>query len=849
MRFPIFALIAPLLASVVLWAVTGSAYTLLFALLGPVMALAQFADGKLHTRRSLRERESEREEEEVRAVVQESHLREEDRQQQLRLYPPASTYCMGDTQFRPLWAAGELFSGEERIVRLGLGVGKASPYLLDLSAGLAIRGDEVEVASVLRALATHLSWKWGAAEGFRVEQDVSSQPEWKVLDVALADRLSTLVFRVAEGGHLPSGVRYLLTVDSGRGELVDTTAQASIEQPNTHIDLDFLTRAQAQPIIGILRQEVEALHAPQRSALPQKVIARLVETEAYQSCRTSLVVCVGEQETQPLFLDLVSSGPHAVVTGMTGSGKTEFLRAWLMALCCSYPADELSLLIVDFKGGAGFQDFEELPHVAGIVTDLNAHEVHRAVMSLHAEVLFREKVLVDQRVTDIRELPRTGELSRLIVVVDEYRALLERFPEFAQLFIDLTSRGRALGIHVVLSSQQVGVAMGDALLANCALRMSFRVAHKQDSLALLGSDAAYTLDHTPGRGVLMGTGIALREFQAPLPRVVDFELVRTRAKRWESENPHWIPRKPWLAPLPSRILIDGAPQNVEGVAWLGLADLPEHQAQSWVLYNPARDGNLLVTGPARSGVSSALQLLAEQFRVDVFTDAERAWDAVVEEAGHDAQVLIIDNLEAIVDEFTHEHREEFIRCLSARARELPRTGRALISTWSSSALAHSWLSKLFSSELTLHSARMQGRASWDGHDVQLVASSVISEHVVPVPYVECEEGCEYLIITRRLHTVRDALVSRYPNRVTMVDSVLTVIPGAGGILIGTPDAWLARQVLLQEKLDHAVLVIDSCSPSELRSLRLRPELFPHVELGKVLVVEPDGRASRSILKN
>jgi S-DNA-T family DNA segregation ATPase FtsK/SpoIIIE len=600
--------------------------------------------------------------------------------------------------------------------------------------------------------------------------------------------------------------------------------------------------------MGILRQELEALHAPQRSVLPEKVVARLMESEEYQSCRGTLVVCAGEQETQPLFLDLVSAGPHAVVTGMTGSGKTEFLRAWLIALCCSYPADQLSLLIVDFKGGAGFQDLEDLPHVAGIVTDLNTHEVHRAVMSLQAEVRYREKVLVDQRVSDIRELPHSCALSRLIVVVDEYRALLERFPECAQIFIDLTSRGRALGIHVVLSSQQVGTALGDAVLANCALRISFRVAHSQDSLALVGSDAAYTLDHTPGRGVLRGTGIALREFQAPLPRAEDVELVKTRAKQWEAENPHWRPRKPWLAPLPRKIVMAEAPQNVEGAAWLGLADLPEHQAQSWVQYIPARHGNMLVTGPARSGVSSALQVLATRFHVDVITHAERAWDVVVEEGCEEARVLIIDNLEAILDEFTHEHREEFIRCLSARARELPRTGRAVIATWSASAMPHLWLSKLFSSELTLHSARMQGRASWDGHDVQLVAPTVVSEQLELIPELECREESEYLVITRRLHAVREALASRYPNRVTAVDSSLTVTSGTGAIIIGTPDAWLSRHAMLEAKREGAVLVLDSCSVSELRSLRVRPGLFPHVDPGKILVMEPDGTVSREKFK-
>lgn len=848
MRFPIFALIAPLIASCVLWAVTGSAYTLLFALLGPVMAVAQFADGKLHSRRSAKNREKENEEELLRTVVEEQRLRDEERQQQLRQYPAAAVYSAGDAHFRPRWAAGDVLSGNQRIVRLGLSATQATPVLLDLSAGLAVQGEEVEVNSLMRALAAHLAWNWGVAEAGRVEQDLLSQPEWMCSDSAEVERQGTLVSHVQEGAQLPPGVRYLLKVRMGRAELVDTAAIGGGQLTATLVDVDLLTRAQAQPILAALRREEHAQLAPHSTGLPGAVSPRLVESELLASARTTLVVCAGEQKTQPVLLDLVSAGPHAVVTGMTGSGKTEFLRAWLVALCCSYSPDHLSILIVDFKGGAGFHHVASLPHVVGIVTDLDTHEVHRAVMSLSAEVHRREKVLVDQAVMDIRDLPSTCDLGRLIVVVDEYRALVERFPEFAPLFIDLTSRGRALGIHLILSSQQTGSALSDSLLANCALRISFRLAQKQDSLAVLGSEAAWSLEHIPGRGVLQGTGMALRRFQAPLITEKDIELVRSRSHRWKLENLNWSPQSPWLPPLPACIEWSHAPHTLAGSAWLGLADLPEHQLQSWVQYSPTQDGNLFISGPTRSGITGTLHLIAQQFGVQVISHAEHAWDVIVEGADSSASVIVLDNLESIVEEFTLEHRDEFMRCLTARARELPRRGGALVVGKSDSGVAMTGFSVVFSSALTLQAAVTPGRGLWNGHEVQLLHHTPESARIDPTPELGFDEGTDYLVITRRLNQMRTFLRSRYPHRVSELGAPLRVTSGTGEILLGTPDAWLSHHHLLQEKLATAVLVIDSCSPSELRGLRVRPGLFPFVEEGKVAVITPTGHVHRALIK-
>ena len=151
----------------------------------------------------------------------------------------------------------------------------------------------------------------------------------------------------------------------------------------------------------------------------------------------------------------------------------------------------------------------------------------------------------------------------------------------------------------------------------------------------------------------------------------------------------------------------------------------------------------------------------------------------------------------------------------------------------------------FSSAFTLHSARTPGRGSWNGHEVQLLRQSSVPVATTPTPEMVFEAGRDYVVITRRLHEMRKLLAARHPDRICDLSSPLRVSSVAGEILVGTPDAWLSQHHLLQEKLATAVLVMDSCSPSELRGLRVRPGLFPYVEQGKVAVMSPTGHVHRA----
>ncbi|MEG0589581.1 FtsK/SpoIIIE domain-containing protein [Aurantimicrobium sp.] len=842
MRFPVFALIAPLVTSVVLFLITGSAYTLLFALLGPVMAVAQYFDGKFHTKREAL-KQAEREDEEEISQSQQKQLEAlAHREEMLRRNPPSSAYAEPGNRMRPPWAAGAQSVGDERVVRLGVDRTKGLPVLLDITSGIAVRGTDVEAKSVTRAMAFQLAWNWGSHEITRVGIELSTEPELVAL-LSPTKSFPVVVSHISDMDTIPVGLRYLLKVDHGRATLLDTVdaMAAPIE-----LSVDLLTRAEANLILPKLVAETTP-ETKEREVIPQRVETVLNTTGMWQSTRESLVVNVGRQQSYPLLLDLVTAGPHAVITGMTGSGKTEFLKTWLVALAASYSPDELSFLIIDFKGGAGFSQLTGLAHVVGMVTDLDHAEAHRALTSLHAEIRYRERVLAQCGAGDIAALGEGIQLGRLIVIVDEFRAVLEAFPELQSVFVDLAARGRSLGIHLILSSQRVGGALGDALLANCALRVGFRVSQKQDSQALLGDDAAFVLPHIPGRAVIVGTGLDQKEFQAACLTEQDIEVVEAKTDQWRQEHLGWSPRLPWLPPLPSVIRSVDLPEPLDEAAWLGLADIPEHQVQTWAQYSPRSEGNLLITGPARSGNSNACLLIAEQLSVGVFVDAEQAWDVVVGGAAPENNVLVINDLDAILDDFDLEHREEFIQCLTRVVRNAPKQGKAVVLGCSEHIRGVTGLLSLFPATLKLQSHGQPGRAVWNGHEVQLVLTEFLEHPVAQVEKLDFDENTSYLVVTHRKRELLLAWQEEESRLSDLGEGISVQVQNSPSIVVGTPDEWMSQPALLGALKHSSVVVLDGCTSSELRGLRLRSGLFPHTGYGKTLVVEPDGSTTRVIL--
>ncbi|MEW1955085.1 FtsK/SpoIIIE domain-containing protein [Terrabacter sp. NPDC080008] len=223
----------------------------------------------------------------------------------------------------------------------------------------------------------------------------------------------------------------------------------------------------------------------------------------------------------PWHVDLAADGPHVLVGGTTGSGKSELLQTLVTGLAVASPPEELAFVLVDYKGGSAFSECARLPHTVGLVTDLDAHLTARALTSLDAEMKRRERLLAQAGARDLddyrraaavcRELP---PLARLVIVVDEFKALAEEFPDFIDGLVRVAALGRSLGLHLVLATQRPAGIVSADMRANLALRIALRVRDRTDSDDVVDSADAAALDpRTPGRACLRSGDHGLRTVQ------------------------------------------------------------------------------------------------------------------------------------------------------------------------------------------------------------------------------------------------------------------------------------------------------------------------------------------------
>ncbi len=218
-----------------------------------------------------------------------------------------------------------------------------------------------------------------------------------------------------------------------------------------------------------------------------------------------LRVPVGVQSGAPFVLDLRQDGPHALVAGTTGAGKSEFLQAMIVGLATMHSPERVTFLLVDYKGGAAFKECVNLPHTVGMVTDLDRNEVRRALISLNAELHHRELLLQQADAKDLLEMERKGHPDTppsLLIVVDEFAALAKEIPEFVDGVVDVALRGRSLGLHLVLATQRPAGVITGQIRANTNLRVALRMAADDESSDVVGSPVAAAIERRlPGRAV------------------------------------------------------------------------------------------------------------------------------------------------------------------------------------------------------------------------------------------------------------------------------------------------------------------------------------------------------------
>lgn len=368
---------------------------------------------------------------------------------------------------------------------------------------------------------------------------------------------------------------------------------------------------------------------------------------------------LGRDAASTVTLDLATDGPHALVAGTTGAGKSELLRTLVTSLALVNRPDELVLVLVDYKGGSAFAEAAALPHVVGVITDLDPHLADRALTSLTAELKRRERILADAGVPDLpayQDLAPGEPLPRLVLVIDEFRALAEELPEFLDGLVQIAALGRSLGVHLVLATQRPGGVVSADVRANVNLRIALRVRDGSDSYDVIDSQAAADLpEGVPGRALIRTGAEAPRTVQvasssmpAPSAQADDAgsvsivpvhdvwspdvhpspdtgedggpsTLVRAIAATTQAaaEVGAIAPPSPWLPALPELVTLAELREQETPPAWgalpVMLTDLPARQLQPVHHWRPLVDGHLGVAGAARSGRSTVARTLLAGF--------------------------------------------------------------------------------------------------------------------------------------------------------------------------------------------------------------------------------------------
>lgn len=254
------------------------------------------------------------------------------------------------------------------------------------------------------------------------------------------------------------------------------------------------------------------------------------QTWRSRSARDRLRVPIGvDDDGAPVCLDLKESaeqgmGPHGLVIGATGSGKSEFLRTLVLGLGLTHSPEELNMVLVDFKGGATFAGMAELPHVSALITNLASELtlVDRMQDALSGEMVRRQELLRAAGVPSLKDYARTTDsagghlppLPSLLVVVDEFSEMLAEKPEFIDLFVAIGRLGRGLGLHLLLASQRLEEGRLRGLESHLSYRVGLRTFSAQESRAALGVPDAYELPAMPGLGYLRPDPTTLQRFNA-----------------------------------------------------------------------------------------------------------------------------------------------------------------------------------------------------------------------------------------------------------------------------------------------------------------------------------------------
>lgn len=387
----------------------------------------------------------------------------------------------------------------------------------------------------------------------------------------------------------------------------------------------------------------------------------------------SLAATVGVDRYGEAFkLDLHerAHGPHGLVAGMTGSGKSEFIIAYILSMAVSFHPYEVAFILIDYKGGGMAKSFENIPHTAGVITNLDGNGIKRSLASMRSELHRRERIFRDtsqqHNVSNIdiykyQKLYRDGKVSEplphLFIISDEFAELKKEQPDFMTELTSTARVGRSLGVHLILATQKPGGVVDDQIRSNSRFRVCLKVQDSGDSMEMLGrSEAAALVDtgrfylqvgynelfeigqfawagapyyqsakvikdrddavaviNTNGRVIAEANVDRFAMIKDP-PKQLDVITGYISKVCEEEQVKRW---KMWLDPIPSLIYVDELAEKYgksdDGRFVLnpiiGEFDNPAHQSQGVLRVPITTDGNVIMYGSAGNGKAMFIEAM------------------------------------------------------------------------------------------------------------------------------------------------------------------------------------------------------------------------------------------------
>ncbi len=581
------SLIAPVVVSLVFLIVFRSAFALVLGVLGPVMALSNWWETKRNSSRGYQAAlEAYQRDYEAWSAVEKRHAEAQTKHLFARF--PAPTEWSLHPMWRPVTIDGvpHIRVGQTFAETEGSGVYSGVPQVIDARGGIAVVGVGEEAKKVWRAIALGLYAFDREALPAPHSSGLNGQ-EGPPAQVILPTKTALRGIFVASPGKVPHDVNTVIQVHHAYSATVsvDGVFLDSTIRPDSVSPQQFTSICESLRVAGAEASPAPAAPDPHDR---QHLVAFLNTTE---------------------WLDLVAHGPHTIVWGQTGSGKTALITTLIGSLATRYTPEQFQCVVIDFKGGLSLGRLSELPHLVGSLTDLDPHLSVRVIEGILAELRRRERLLADAGVSDIGQLPPTVACARTLIVIDEVSTLLMIVPEWASVLADLAARGRALGLHLIVSGQRVIGQIPHAVVANAPLRACLRVtaAHEAtDFLPGVPSSVIESLVHKPVgtaliSGVEGGYRIATVDPKMPLkPRT-------------------GVGRLLWQPVLPTVIGEDHSLIDVPDA--LAVVDYPSEQIQQTLTLNQLPSGLCWLVGDSQKGHTSFIR-------------------RALESAGHDSSQLI-----------------------------------------------------------------------------------------------------------------------------------------------------------------------------------------------------------------